>query len=145
MYNMSVVNIYLSGGMSGLSFAQQIGWRNKIIDEITSDDSLIFQPIFFNPPKYYSPALKLHQTEKEVMEFDLYNLRKSDVVIVNFNIPDSIGTAMELMLAKEYNIPVIGINIGNKQIHSWLLECCSRMCESVEEAIDYVKNYYLIN
>ena len=145
MLNMKVVNIYLSGGMSGLSFGEQIGWRYKIIDSVKKDDAITVKPIFFNPPYYYTPLHKYHKTEKEVMEFDLYNLRKSDVVIVNFNAPNSIGTAMELMLAKEYNIPIIGININQTELHPWLLECCGRMCESVDEAIEYVKNYYLVN
>lgn len=142
---MSVLNIYLSGGMGGLSFEEQVGWRNQIVDTITSDNFLTVKPIFFNPPYFYTPSNNYHKTEKEVMEFDLYKLRKSDIVIVNFNVPNSIGTAMELMLAKEYHIPIIGINIEHKELHPWLIECCGRMCDSTEEAIEYVKNYYLVN
>lgn len=142
---MNTINIYLSGGMGGLSFEEQVGWRNQIVSNIINDDSLTFKPIFFNPPYFYTPAHNYHKNEKEVMEFDLYKLRKSDVVIVNFNVPNSIGTAMELMLAKEYNIPVIGINIDNKELHPWLLECCSRMCDNIQETIEYVKKYYLTN
>ena len=142
---MNTINIYLSGGMGGLSFDEQVSWRNQIVDNIITDDALTFKPVFFNPPYYYTPTYNYHKSEKEVMEFDLYKLRKSDVVIVNFNVPNSIGTAMELMLAKEYNIPVIGINIDNKELHPWLLECCSRMCDNIQETIEYVKNYYLTN
>ena len=129
---MNTINIYLSGGMGGLSFEEQVGWRNQIVSNITADDSLTFKPVFFNPPYFYTPAHNYHKNEKEVMEFDLYKLRKSDIVIV-------------LMLAKEYNIPIIGININNKELHPWLSECCGRMCNSVEETIEYVKKYYLTN
>lgn len=142
---MNTINIYLSGGMGGLSFDEQVGWRNQIVDNIITDDALTFKPVFFNPPYYYTPTYNYHKSEKEVMEFDLYKLRKSDIVIVNFNVPNSIGTAMELMLAKEYNIPIIGININNKELHPWLSECCSRMCDSIEETLEYVKKYYLTN
>lgn len=142
---MSVLNIYLSGGMGGLPFEEQIGWRNQIVDTITFDDSLAVKPVFFNPPIFYSPSFDYHKSEKEVMEFDLYKLRKSDIVIVNFNVPNSIGTAMELILAKEYHIPIIGINIEHKELHPWVSECCGRMCDSIEETIEYVKNYYLVN
>lgn len=142
---MNTINIYLSGGMGGLSFEEQVEWRNQIVSNITNDDSLTFKPVFFNPPYFYTPAHNYHKNEKEVMEFDLYKLRKSDIVIVNFNVPNSIGTAMELMLAKEYNIPIIGININNKELHPWLSECCGRMCNSIEETLEYVKKYYLTN
>jgi len=77
------------------------------------------------------------------MEFDLYNLRCSDLVIVNFNSPNSIGTAMELMLAKELKIPIIGINEENKQLHPWLIECVVKMFKKLEDAWMYVSNFYL--
>lgn len=139
------VNIYLSGGMSDLSLDEQLGWRNTIINVVSRCDYLTKKPIFFNPPKYYSPSCNSHKTEKEVMEFDLYNLRKSDVVVVNFNLPNSIGTAMELMLAKEYNIPIIGINLNDVKLHPWLVECCNRIFGSFSEAIEHLINYFLIN
>lgn len=63
---------------------------------------------FFNPPLYYSPNQPYHKNEREVMEYELDRLRKSDVVIVNFNIPKSIGTAMEVAVARENRIPIIG-------------------------------------
>ena len=98
---------------------------------------------FFNPVNFYNFEEKRHKSEKEVMEFDLYNLRNSDIVIVNFNNEKSIGTAMELMLAKEYKIPVIAFGINEKEIHPWLLECCTRICDSLREAVEYVVDFYL--
>ena len=77
------------------------------------------------------------------MEFDLYELRKSDVVVVNYGNPQSIGTAMELMLAKEYNIPVIAINKDGYELHPWIKECITRECDSMKEAVEYLVNYFL--
>jgi hypothetical protein len=77
------------------------------------------------------------------MEFDLYNLRKSNLVVVNFNAPQSIGTAMELMVAKENKIPVIGLNKDETKLHPWLIECCTRICDSFREIVNHVVNFYL--
>lgn len=143
---MSVFRIYLSGGMTGLSYEEQIKWRNQIISAIrleSVDCNYIENPVFFSPPEYYSPDTNFHKSEKEAMEYELNWLRKSDLVIVNFNTPNSIGTAMELAIAKENKIPVVGVNIDNKELHSWLIECTTRMCESLREAVDYIKKYYL--
>lgn len=142
---MEQIKIYLSGGMGGLTFEEQVGWRNKVINAITYGDyELNVKPIFFNPPTYYCPALEPeYKTEKEVMEFDLNWLRKSDLVIVNFNVPQSIGTAMELILAKEHHIPVIGLNKDNLELHPWLIECTTRMCSTMRELVDYVTSFYL--
>lgn len=141
---MENVKIYLSGGMSGLSFEEQFKWRSNIISAIRYGDyTYEKKPTFFNPIDYYNYEEVKHTTEKELMEFELYNLRKSDLVIVNFNAPNSIGTAMELIIAKEYRIPVIAFGIGDKQIHPWLLETCTRICDNMREAVSHVVDYYL--
>ena len=142
---METVNIYLSGGMGNKPFEEQVGWRNELIEKIkqyTDDFGKGFNYSFFNPPYYYSPVTENHKSEKEAMEFDLYKLRKADVVVVNFNVPKSIGTAMELMLAKEYNIPIIAFNYSD-DIHPWLKTCCTRICESLDEVVNHISNFYL--
>ena len=98
---------------------------------------------FFNPVDYYNFEEKQHKSEREIMEFDLYNLRNSDLVIVNFNNIWSIGTAMELMLAKEMHIPVIGWNPNDEVLHPWLKECVTRLCDNLREAVEHVVSYYL--
>ena len=142
---MNSVRIYLAGGMSGLSFEEQRKWRLQVRDAILySDFDYEIKPIFFDPTQYYNfeepPA---HKSEREAMDFDLYNLRKSGLVIVNFNSPNSIGTAMELMLARELKIPVVGLNANNKELHPWIVECCTRICDDMYELIEHVAKYYL--
>lgn len=130
-----------------MSEDEQALWRNNLRFEIRKKEQLkdIDKKIkFFSPPNFYSISNPTHQTEREVMEFDLYNLRNSNIVVVNFNKPESIGTAMELMYAKEHNIPVIALNENNKEIHSWLIECCSGVFfNSMKDLVEYLWDYYL--
>lgn len=141
---MEQVKIYLSGGMTGLSVDKQKRWRKQVSDAIKYGDyNYEKKPIFFDPTDYYMPNSSEHKSEKEAMEFDLNALRKSDLVIVNFNAPNSIGTAMELMLAKELHIPVVGINKDGYKLHSWLVECTTRMCDDMKELINHVVEFYL--
>lgn len=140
------INIYLSGGMSNITYEEQIGWRNRFendVKEFMAYTGYNQTPVFFSPPKYYSSSTNNHKSEREAMEYDLYRLRKSDVIVVNFNQPNSIGTAMELMLARELHIPIIGINADKRQLHPWLIECCTRICDSMNEAIKHICYYYL--
>lgn len=139
---MESVHIYLSGGMSGLSLAEQIHWRNQIKDALKYQFQPVKTPIVFSPPDYYSVFENNHTCEREAMEFDLAQLRKSDVVVVNFNNPHSIGTAMELAIAKELRIPVIGFN-ANPDLHPWLLECCTRVCSGLKGAVEHLVQFYL--
>ena len=140
---MEAIKIYLSGGMGNLSWEEQSKWRQQVQDAIKYNNECEKKPIFFNPVNYFNFEEVRYKTQKEVMEFDLYNLRNSNLVIVNFNDVKSIGTAMELVLAKERNIPVIGFGVNGQTIHPWLLECCTRVCENLRETVSYVVEFYL--
>lgn len=145
---MENVKFYLAGAMTGLSLEEQFKWRNQVINAIRYGDyDYAKNPIFFSPPVYYNEHTNVHKSEREVMEYDLYNLRKSDVVVVNFDTMESsrsIGTAMELALAKEYHKPVVALNkIGEEELHPWIRECVTRQCESMVELVRYLVEYYL--
>ena len=141
---METCRIYLSGAMSGLSFEEQTKWRSQIVNAIKFGDfDYEKKPLFFDPTQYFGLEEVKHCSEREAMEFDLNALRKSDLVIVNFNNPLSLGTCAELAVAYEMKIPVIGINIDSKELHPWLIEFTSRMCDSLREAVEYTVDFYL--
>lgn len=141
---MEKVKVYLSGGMGALSLEERSKWRQQIIDAIKYGDyDCEKKVVFFNPVDHYDFEERVQKTELEVMEYDLYNLRNSDLVIVNFNDEKSIGTAMELMLAKELHIPIIGLNKDKRVLHPWLECCCNRMCDDMRELVSHVVDFYL--
>lgn len=139
---MNKVKFYMAGGMAGLSVEEQMEWRKDIKKRI--NNSLIHDPTyFFQPPYYYQPNGDYHRSEREAFLFDLNRLRHSDIVIVNFNVSKSIGTAMEIAVAHENRIPVIGLNEDKNELHPWLYECCTRICETREELVEHIVNFYL--
>ena len=141
---MESVKIYLSGGMGSLTFEEQSKWRSQIINAIQFGDyHCDKKAVFFNPINYYNFEEVRYKSEREVMEFDLNALRKSDLVIVNFNDPKSLGTCAELAIAYDMKIPIIGINKENVELHPWLVEFTTRMCDDVREAVSHVVDFYL--
>lgn len=141
---LSNFKIYLSGGMGSLSFEEQYRWRKQVHDSIKFADCNYQKKLdIFNPVEHYNFVDKHQKSEREVFEYDLYNLRNSNLVIVNFNDEKSLGTAMELILAKERNVPVIAFGANGKEIHPWLLECCTRVCDSMKECVEHVVEFYL--
>lgn len=141
---METVKIYLSGGMGNLTFEEQSKWRKQIINAIQYGDyHYEKKPIFFNPVDYYNFTDVRYKSEREVMEFDLNALRHSDLVVVNFNDPKSLSTCAELAIAKELHIPVIGINKDKLELHPWLVEFTTRMCDDIREAVEHVVDFYL--
>ena len=139
-----IVNIALSGAMSGLTWEEQTKWRSAIKNAILYGGyDYEYKPVFFDPTLHYNFEDKHNKSEREVFEYDLNAIRKSDLVIVNFNDKQSIGTAMEIMLAHELHIPVIGLNKDKVELHSWLECCCTRICDDMRELVEHVVNFYL--
>lgn len=139
---MKTMKIYLAGGMSNLSWEEQNQWREITTEWLLSKDSN-YKLIIINPCDYYNFKEKKYRTEKEIMEFDKYQVRTSDLVIVNYNAPNSIGTAVEIGLANELHIPIIGLDEEKLYIHSWLRDMTNRMCETMDELLNYVFEFYL--
>ena len=65
----------------------------------------------------------------------------SQLIVNRGRIP--ISAAMELMIAKEYHIPVIALNKDGNKLHPWLVECSTRICDSMRELVEHVANFYL--
>lgn len=130
--------IYLAGGMSGMNFHDSNAWRQQIQNDFQYDSVLVI-----NPNDYFNFLHKDYESEKEVRDFDLNILRNSNLLIVNFNKPDSIGTAQELAIAHELHIPVLGLNENRCELHPWLRECCDRIFDSMYELIEYTRFYYI--
>lgn len=142
--NMETCRIYLSGGMGSLTMEEQSKWRNQVINAIKYGDyHCEKKPIFFNPVDFYNFENNIHKSEREIVEFDLNAVRKSDLIIVNFNDPKSLGTCAELAIAYEMKIPIIGINKDNQELHPWLVEFTTRMCDSLKEAVEYTVEFFL--
>lgn len=140
---METVKIYLSGAMGSVSYEEQSKWRKQIVDAITFNYDCEKKPIFFNPVDYFNFEEVRYKSQREVMKFELNALRHSDLVIVNFNDPSSLGTCAEISIAYDMKIPIVGINKDGKELHPWLECFCDRMCDSIKEAVEYTVEFYL--
>ena len=144
---MTKMEIYLAGAMGGLPFEEYNGWREDFEDSIQEKASFVDQRTYLkvvNPCNYYNFEEKKHKTELEVLKYDLRRVGNSDLVVVNFNKPDSIGTAMELAVAYEKDIPILGINKDNVELHPWLENVCDRMFVTIKDAVDYIIDFYIV-
>lgn len=139
--------LYLSGGMSGLTVEESNGWRIKVKQDLFA---FILNGTLkvFNPMDSYIHN-EYRMNEKEAMRYDLNILRKSSYILVYFNDIKSLGTAMEIAIAHELKIPIIGV-FDNKEnynaldtLHPWVYNMCDVVLDSLDDAIRYIKNNYL--
>ena len=139
------LKIFLSGGMTGLTEEEASYWRTEFkLENVREGNDFIF----IDPTYLYEPSNNTDQAyEKEAMEYDLYWVKRSDLIIVNFNSLSSIGTAQEIMLAYTLNKPIIGMIEEDKynQLHPWYKEECMKIFtykpEELEETINEIIKY----
>lgn len=127
--------------MSGLEAKEYKTWRRDIDDMFGLKYPYVGVE-FIDPTLYFNFETKNYESEKEIRNFDLNLLAHSNLVIVNFNAPQSIGTAQELALAKEWKIPCLGLNEQKYNLHPWLVECCERIFYDKSSLIKYVAYFY---
>lgn len=138
--------IYLAGAMSGLSFEEMSSWRLDVINRVKRIYPNDYKVRVVNPVDYYNFKEVLHQSELEVMKFDLNKVKKSDLVIVNMeHLNTSIGTIVECYEAHKNDIPVLAFGsdelYGN--LHPWIQCCITRHDPKIADTLKYVKDFYL--
>lgn len=144
---MADFQIYLSGGMmkfGSSNFAESNDWRVYIKEVLSACDTK-FNVSIINPNDYFNfhdnPIQ--YKTQDEVMRFDLYKLKESDLVIVNFNDPASLGTMAEIAIAYDRGLPIIGLNKDKQTLHPWQESMCERVFDNINDLLDYVEDFYL--
>lgn len=147
--------IYTAGKMAGLSLYDQMEWRKRIENSVrcAANNVGISQSKinFVHPPMFYQYGETYFQSEKEVKDWDLNQVRCSDIVIVDLDtIETSIGTHYELGMVDAVNsfgnkhIFVIGIGGEDKILHPWIEDTLHRRESNYEDAADYIVNYLLV-
>ena len=136
---MDKFKIYGAGQMSGLTYEAMNSWRVEAINLLKKKTDKVS---FLNPCDYYnfSTFEEMKASEKEVKVFDLNQVRHSNLVLVKLS--NSIGTAQELQVAEDNNIPIVGFGYS-EGIHPWILLNLSKKCETLEEAINYICEFYI--
>lgn len=152
---MKQFKIYTAGKMAGLDPYDQMEWRKHI--ELSVRHVAEFNGIpcanirFVHPPMYYQYGKECFQTEKEVKNWDLNQVRTSDIVIVDLDtIETSIGTHYELGIVDAVNtfgdkhIFVIGVGGEGKELHPWIEDTLHRREADYNDAAEYIVNYLLV-
>lgn len=144
---MSKLTIYLAGAMGGLSLSEMNDWRQLLslkLKTVASDIDVNLTVI--NPVDYFNFEENRYQSEREIMDFDLAKVRKSDIVIVDLDKLDtSVGSMIECYEAYKQGIPVLafGSNDDYEKLHPWIKTCITRHDRLYKETVMYVRDFYM--
>ena len=140
--------IYLCGGMGKFgkdNFDEGNKWR-KYCKQALETCECDFRVRAVNPNDYFNfvDEPPQYNTQDEVMRLDLHKLRNSNLVIANFNDMYSLGSMAEIAIAYDRNIPIIGLNESEQELHPWQICMPERIFNNIDEMLDYIINFYLI-
>ena len=149
---MNEYKIYLCGGMGKFGkdeFDKGNAWRvycEKTLKDFMKNGCTDYKVKVHNPNYYYNFLQEppIYDNPREVMEFDLNLVRRSDLIIINFNDMYSLGSMAELAIAYERRIPIIGLNVDKQNLHPWQVEMCSKIFNDIDKMLDYVEDFYLM-
>lgn len=140
-------NIYLCGGMGKFgkdNFDEGNAWREYITEVLEGCVAPKYRVYCCNPNHYYNFLDdSTYDSESEIMNFDIRKVKQSDLIIVYFNDPNSIGSACELAIAHDNDIPIIGLKEPDVELHPWLTEMTDKMFTDMDELLTYIKEFYL--
>lgn len=132
--------IYLAGGITGLSDAEIHEWRDKIKDTLETVSG--YKVVCCNPASHI-PLVITPAVEREMFEWDLWKVKQSDIIICDFDHPNSIGTTWELAVARENGIPIIGLSLTDTPVHPWWSMSAIHISRSMDELYDYLCTNFL--
>ena len=144
---MSKYFAYLAGGMGKFgkeNFDEGNKWR-KYCKQALETCECDFKVRVCNPQDFFNfvDEPPQYKSEAEVAHLDLYKLKNSDIVIVNFNDMYSLGSMSEIAIAYDRGLPVIGLNEDKQELHPWQKEFCERIFFNIDEMLDYIEDFYL--
>jgi len=143
--------IYLGGGIKGLSYDEATKWREIFIDKYKEASTSYTRFIGLSPlrgKEFLSGINKLKDahgehilaSEKVITERDFNDVKRSDLIIMNFLKATSIsrGSLLEIGAAKVLNIPLITVmEEDNIHQHSMVRESSIIVCDDIDDAFDY--------
>lgn len=131
--------IFLSGAMTGLSEAEQKGWRKYLKNP--------FDGIYYViDPTVFDAESDDEDTQKLGHDFDLCGITNCDYFVVNLNkAAQSVGTCQEIMYAWLLKKPILGFWESKEYVqplHPWIKNKLSSEFKSIETLKMYLKLEY---
>lgn len=149
-----VFKVYLSGPISGLTYEQSIGWTDYAKTELAKDGIDGYKPL--RGKKFLKDVGQIGEyvsvdhwmsTPKAILERDSYDVRSSDVILVNLlgAKTRSLGTTSEIGMAYVLNKPIVLVmeKSGNCHDHPFITEPPKWWVDNLDIGISIVKSILL--
>ncbi len=137
------LRVFLSGSIDGISLTAASGWRQRAKQTLHAAGMDVYDPTaIMSDDGSYRP------TPNEVFTNDRWNLARSDVVLVNLSLPETIRsrdapffTIGEMFLAHQAGLPIIAFG-GCFDGRPGFEAIVTRSVADLDEALTYIITAY---
>ena len=137
---MNKLKIYLSGSVKQVNDNFQ-SWRKECMS--IKHNAFYDELEFIDPINYFNYSDNQPKTDKQCLDFFMWLIDKSDVLLVNLDYSDSsCGTCMEIEHAFCNNIPIVSFGERPDTWYNWAETRSTVIFDTLEEAVDYIYMYY---
>ncbi len=153
---MKAIKLYVAGKVSPNSVFGTHDWRDNFCQKLAELSGL--RIINLDPTKSDSNFHLDHNNPELIFGRDCFMIKSADLVIVNLTDDISVGGSQEMLIAKYYTKPLIGIapqggkfskeeKIGfdHKIYKNWIdpfvATTCDIVAKDIEEAADFIQKF----
>jgi len=139
-----MITVYTCGAMEHISESDMKGWRLYMEENLP--DVRFLHPTRRIPlhKQMGDATMETYNKLKRIVAQDIKDIKNSSLVVANLRDSEpgkKWGSVMEVALAWDWGIPVIGI-VDKKQFkHPFIYTMCTEVHYDVDSAIDAVKDY----
>lgn len=150
--------VYLSGPITGLNFADAVGWTDYAIERFKKETNgniegykplrgkeFLHDVVSFDAMGYNDNPLSDPQA---IVGRDLYDVESSDAVLINLldSKRVSIGTMFEMAWAKLWRKPMVLVmetDGSNLHQHAFVTQSATHRCHDIDTGINLIKGILL--
>lgn len=153
---MKKLKIYLAGKVSPNSVLGRHDWRDEFCAKLTELSD--FDIINLDPTKSHDDFNLDENNSMLMLGRDCFMIKSADLVIVNLTDDISVGGSQEMLIAKYYGKPLIGIapkegkffksekeilgKTYKNWIHPFVSVPCDAVVEDIKDAADFIRNFF---
>lgn len=137
---MKRLNIYLSGATKQVDESFQ-NWRDKCFNFYLNG----YYPKlnFVDPISYFNYTNKQPNTDKQCLDFFMWQIEHCDVLLINLDQSNSsCGSCMEVEHAFCNGIPIVAFGMNPETWYNWAETRSSVIFDTLEEAVIYINDFY---
>ena len=146
------MKVYLAGTIDNTELIDCLSWRVSMTDALAPYGIRTIDPTqtILPTPDSIPSRQDFTVPARAIVERDLMDLRSCDIMVVCFPKKSkkfSIGSVMEMVYAKEYNIPVLLVDLTKDSRytnHPWIKEHTTMQYETVDLCLSGLLNYWRV-